>query len=157
MTMQLIDDDNDDSNSNSNANVVLVEPEIITKDFHVSVNMLDANEVKILLNEDVKVFAADESADECEEPSLKRDQRRLHLLNNPNYGIILDFVEKFRFLLNLNISSLRKLEENLLSEKEARKTNEFYLRKCSFFSLQSIHNSMIFFWNYFVVFHRDDR
>ena len=116
MTMKLLDEDNDDSNSNAS------EPEIITKDFRVSVNMLDATEVKIVLNEDAKVFTAEESADEGDEPSLKRDQRRLHLLNNPNYGIILDFIEKFRVLLNLNLSSLRKLEENLLSEKDESKT-----------------------------------
>ena len=130
MTMKLLDEDNDDSNSNSNTNMNMCEPEIITKDFRVSVNMLDANEVKTVLNEDARVFTAEDSADEGDEPSLKRDQRRLHLLNNPNYGIILDFIEKFRVLLNLNLSSLRKLEENLLSEKDESKTNErIYLRR----------------------------
>lgn len=114
MTMKLVDEDNEDTMPPS-------EPDIITKDFRISVNMLDAHEVKIVLNEDAKVFTAEESADESEEPSLKRDQRRLHLLNNPNYAIILDFVQKFRDLLNFNLSSLRKLEENLLSEQSESK------------------------------------
>jgi len=49
---------------------------------------------------------------------LEKDQRRLSLLNDANYGIILCFLEKFRSLLDLPNYSLQRLEDHLVNYQE---------------------------------------
>ena len=51
-----------------------------------------------------------------ENPSIRLtiDQRRVDLLNDPNYGIVLCFLEKYRSQLNLAQYPFRFLEEHLL-------------------------------------------
>ena len=108
-----MDDDNDDSMKS--------DPEIFTRDFSVAVPMLTAEELSFLMDQDFDSTGDQSSADESEQPSLKRDQRRVHLLNNPDYGIILDFLEKFRGPMNLQNYPLYSLENDLLSEQHNRK------------------------------------
>jgi hypothetical protein len=49
---------------------------------------------------------------------IDKDQRRLSLLNDPNYGIILCFLEKFQSILDLPNYSLQRLEDHLLHYEE---------------------------------------
>ena len=69
------------------------------------------------MDEDFNSTSDQSSSDESNQPSLKRDQRRVHLLNNPDYGIVLDFLEKFRIPMKIGNYSLHSLENDLLSEK----------------------------------------
>lgn len=62
------------------------------------------------------------SADD-EKNRLDYDQRRLSLLNNPNYGVILCFLDKFRAYIDLQDYPLHLLEENLLSDQENSNIN----------------------------------
>ena len=52
---------------------------------------------------------------------LNYDERRLSLLNNPNYGVILCFLNKFRAHVDIEDYPLHLLEENLLSDEENSK------------------------------------
>jgi hypothetical protein len=63
----------------------------------------------------------DSPADEKEKTRLDYDQRRLGLLNNPNYGVILSFLDKFRPHIDIQDYPLHLLEENLLSDQENSK------------------------------------
>ncbi len=49
---------------------------------------------------------------------IEKNHRRLSLLNDPNYGIILCFLEKFRSLLDLPNYSLQRLEDHLINYQE---------------------------------------
>jgi len=49
---------------------------------------------------------------------IEKNYRRLSLLNDPNYGIILCFLEKFRSLLDLPNYSLQRLEDHLINYQE---------------------------------------
>lgn len=51
-----------------------------------------------------------------ENPSIRLtiDQRRVDLLNDPNYGIVLCFLEKYRSQLNLPCYPFQLLEDHLL-------------------------------------------
>ncbi|CAF3321130.1 unnamed protein product [Rotaria socialis] len=50
--------------------------------------------------------------------SIDKDQRRLLLLNDANYGIVLCFLEKFRSVLDLPNYSLQRLEDHLINYEE---------------------------------------
>ncbi|CAF3897837.1 unnamed protein product [Rotaria magnacalcarata] len=60
----------------------------------------------------------DSTSNEKEKNRLKYDQRRISLLNNPNYGVILSFLDKFHSHVDLQDYPLHLLEENLLSDEE---------------------------------------
>jgi hypothetical protein len=51
-------------------------------------------------------------------PVIDKDQRRLSLLNDSNYGITLCFLEKFRTILDLPTYSFQRLEDHLLHYEE---------------------------------------
>lgn len=108
--MRFIEMDDDDDSTMS-------DPQIFTRDFSVAVPMLNAEELAFLMDEDFNSTSDQSSSDESDQPSLKRDQRRVHLLNNPDYGIVLDFLEKFRVSMKIGNYSLHSLENDLLSEK----------------------------------------
>ena len=71
----------------------------------------------------------DKLADEKETLRLNYDQRRVSLLNNPTYGIILAFLDKFRAHIDIQDYPLHLLEENLLSDQEniSRRLIDFHL------------------------------
>ncbi|CAF0891692.1 unnamed protein product [Adineta ricciae] len=48
----------------------------------------------------------------------EKDQRRLTLLNDPNYGIILCFLERFRSSLDLPLYSYQRLEDHLIQYQD---------------------------------------
>lgn len=50
------------------------------------------------------------------------DQRRSTLINDPNYAIVLSFLEKFRSTLDLPIYSFERLENHLLTVDQRSKT-----------------------------------
>jgi len=64
----------------------------------------------------------DSSSDEKDKTRLSYDQRRISLLNNPIYGVILCFLDKFRANIDIQGYPLHLLEENLLSDQENSKT-----------------------------------
>jgi len=66
------------------------------------------------------------SSDEKEKNQLSYDQRRISLLNNPNYGVILCFLDKFRTYIDIQDYPLHLLEENLLSDQENSKKKRFF-------------------------------
>ncbi len=49
---------------------------------------------------------------------IEKNHRRLSLLKDPNYGIILCFLEKFRSILDLPNYSLQRLEDHLINYQE---------------------------------------
>ncbi|CAF1411671.1 unnamed protein product [Rotaria sp. Silwood1] len=49
---------------------------------------------------------------------IDKDQRRLLLLNDSNYGIVLCFLEKFRSILDLPNYSLQRFEDHLINYEE---------------------------------------
>ena len=61
------------------------------------------------------------TGDEKEKAGLNYDERRLSLLNDPNYGVILCFLDKFRAHVDIQDYPLHLLEENLLSDEENSK------------------------------------
>ncbi|CAF3188709.1 unnamed protein product [Rotaria sp. Silwood2] len=50
--------------------------------------------------------------------TIDKDQRRLSLLNDSNYGIVLCFLEKFRSILDLPNYSLQRFEDHLINYEE---------------------------------------
>jgi hypothetical protein len=52
---------------------------------------------------------------------IEKDQRRLSLINDPNYGIMLCFLDKFRTILDLPNYSLQRLEDHLVNYQERSK------------------------------------
>ena len=60
-------------------------------------------------------------SDEKEKNLLTYDQRRISLLNNPTYGVILSFLDKFRANIDIQGYPLHLLEENLLSDHDNSK------------------------------------
>ncbi len=63
----------------------------------------------------------DPASDEKDKSRLNYDQRRLSLLNNPDYGVVLSFLDKFRSYVDVQEYPLHLLEENLLSHEETSK------------------------------------
>lgn len=61
------------------------------------------------------------STDEKEKNQIDYNQRCISLLNNPNYGVILCFLDKFRSHIDIQDYPLHLLEENLLSDEENSK------------------------------------
>lgn len=49
--------------------------------------------------------------------TIERDQRRLNLLNDPNYGLILSFLDKFGSILDVPNYSLQLFEDHLLNNQ----------------------------------------
>ncbi len=54
----------------------------------------------------------------CKDDSIEKDQRRLSLINDPNYGIVLCFLDKFRSILDLPNYSFQRLEDHLVNYQE---------------------------------------
>lgn len=52
------------------------------------------------------------------ENSNEQDQRRLSLIHDPNYSIVLCFLDKFRSVLDLPIYSYQRLEDHLVHCQE---------------------------------------
>ena len=107
------DDGSDDS--------TFIDPEILKKELVISLPVLTESDIERMLNvDDSSTEESSTSTDEFEKDKFcrKRDQRRLNLLNDPNYGIILAFIEKFRSHVNFKNYPLRIFEDNLISENE---------------------------------------
>ncbi|CAF1081741.1 unnamed protein product [Adineta ricciae] len=71
----------------------------------------------------------DSISDEKEKITLSYDERRLSLLSNPTYGVILAFLEKFRSNIDIQDYPWHLLEENLLNDQESvsRRLVDFHL------------------------------
>jgi len=92
--------------------------------------IFDVDQAK--MNEDKQESVSTESTDlptstavptesltnEEQKPRLSYDERRLSLLNNPIYGVILVFLDKFRSFIDIQDYPLHLLEENLLNDEE---------------------------------------
>jgi hypothetical protein len=65
--------------------------------------------------------------DEKEKIRPNYDERRVSLLNNPTYGIILGFLDKFRTNIDIQDYPLHLLEENLLSDEQNSKRRFSFL------------------------------
>jgi hypothetical protein len=74
--------------------------------------------------------------DEKEKIRPNYDERRISLLNNPTYGVILGFLDKFRTHIDIQDYPLRLLKENLLSEEQNSKKrfSLFFLNLFEFLS-----------------------
>lgn len=59
------------------------------------------------------------------EDDIEKDRRRLELLNDPNYGIILSFLDKFRSVLDLPNYPLQLFEDHLLNYQGQSTFNKF--------------------------------
>ncbi|CAF3325380.1 unnamed protein product [Rotaria socialis] len=112
MSVDMMDLDHDDPR--------IIDPEILKKELVISLPILSEADVQMMLNG--AYFSREECSsdddEEKEKPCLKRDQRRSNLLNNPDYGTILCFIDKFRSYINIKKYPLRILEDNLISEQE---------------------------------------
>jgi len=87
---------------------ILAAPSTLVKEELSTTIPMDTNEGDIPSNQ----------SDEKEKNQLNYDQRRISLLNNPNYGVILCFLDKFRTFIDIQDYPLHLLEENLLSDQE---------------------------------------
>ena len=99
--------------------LMLIDPEILKKELVISLPILTESDIEMMLN--VGEPSSDLSTsddDEKEKPCLKRDQRRSNLLKNPDYGIILSFLDRFHSQINFKNYPLRIFEDNLICEKE---------------------------------------
>lgn len=67
------------------------------------------------------IIPEEKTSDEKEQIGLNYDQRRFTLLNNPTYGVILAFLDKFRAHIDLQDYPLHLLEENLLNDQDNSK------------------------------------
>ena len=85
--------------------------------------------------------------DEKENSKIDYEQRRISLLNNPNYGVILCFLDQFRAHIDFPNYPLHLLEENLLSDQEisqsSKSNREFDVKRCFFSFL--VHRQLIDF------------
>ncbi|CAF1170135.1 unnamed protein product [Adineta ricciae] len=100
---------------------MFIDPEILKKELVISLPVLTESDIERMINvDDSSIEESSTSTDEFDKDKFcpKRDQRRLSLLNNPNYGIILAFIEKFRSHVNFKNYPLRIFEDNLISENE---------------------------------------
>ena len=110
-----------------------IDPEIFEKELVVSLPILNESDIEVILN-GAESSSEGSSLDENEQkPCLKRDQRRSNLLNNPDYGIILSFMDKFRPHICTKDYPLRILEDNLVCEKQKSKKRSLILGKSSIF------------------------
>lgn len=60
----------------------------------------------------------DSASDDKEKTRLTYEQRRISLLNNPTYGVILAFLDQFRSNIDIQDYPWHLLEENLLSDQQ---------------------------------------
>jgi hypothetical protein len=115
-----------------NESLMLIDPEILKKELVISLPILNAHDIEMMINgvdssfEDASTSSSDEEK-EKEKPCLKLDQRRLSLLNNPDYGVILYFLDKFRLYINVKEYPLRLFEDNLISEHDKSKEQNSFL------------------------------
>jgi hypothetical protein len=106
-----MNDENDES--------MFIDPEILQKELVISLPILNESDIERMINGDDSSSEGSISDDEEKEKRChKRDQRRLSLLNNPNYGVVLCFMDKFRSYINLKNYPLRIFEDNLINEQE---------------------------------------
>lgn len=114
-----MDENNDDP--------MFIDPEILEKELVISLPILTESDVERIINGGDSTDDGSSSVDESdkEKPCLKRDQRRINLLNNPDYGVILCFMEKFRSYVNIKNYPLRIFEDNLISEQVKCKKKNF--------------------------------
>ena len=106
------------------ASLMLIDPEILKKELVISLPILTESDIEMMLN--VEEPSSDLSTSDDEEkdkPCLKRDHRRMNLLNNPNYGVILSFLDQFRSQINFKNYPLRIFEDNLICEKDKGRIN----------------------------------
>ena len=83
----------------------------------------------------------DMSTESCsKDDNIEKDRRRICLLNDANYGIVLCFFEKFRAVLDLPNYSFQRLEDHLINYQER---SEFL-----FYVIFIIH-LLVFFENQF--------
>lgn len=107
--------------------LMLIDPEILKKELVISLPILTESDIEMMLN--VEEPSSDLSTSDDEEkdkPCLKRDQRRMNLLNNPNYGVILSFLDQFRSQINFKTYPLRIFEDNLICEKDKSRFDWFF-------------------------------
>lgn len=55
------------------------------------------------------------------ENDIEREQRRIRLLNDPNYGLVLIFLDKFRTVLDLPHYPCQLFEDHLVHNQESSK------------------------------------
>src|SRR6202034_2050554 len=89
---------------------ILAAPNLVKAELTTSTPM-DTNDGKIPSNHI-------DSSEDKEKHRPNYDERRISLLNNPNYRVILCFLDKFRTYIDIQGYPLRLLEENLLSDQE---------------------------------------
>jgi hypothetical protein len=53
--------------------------------------------------------------------NIERDRRQINLLNDPNYGLVLCFLDKFRCILDLPDYPLQRFEDHLINYRERSK------------------------------------
>ena len=63
------------------------------------------------------------STDQSNVQPSSNDQRQLALVNDPTYGTILSFLDKFRTTLDLPLYSYQRLEDHLLVNEERGTTS----------------------------------
>ena len=67
----------------------------------------------------------DASIEVClKENDAETEQCRINLLNDPNYGIVLCFLDKFGFALDLPNYSLQYFEDDLVNQHEQSKLTQ---------------------------------
>ena len=102
-----------------NEDPMFIDPEILKKELVISLPILSESDIEMMLNgEDSSTEETSSEVSEKDKYCPKRDQRRLNLFNDPNYGIILCFMDKFPSYINLKNYPLRIFEDNLISEQE---------------------------------------
>ena len=55
------------------------------------------------------------------ENDIGQEQRRIRLLNDPNYGLVLCFLDKFRTVLDLPYYPYQLFEDHLVHNQESSK------------------------------------
>jgi len=106
-----------------------IDQEIVTKDLVICLPMLSESDIEMMIHgagDSSQSYVSssndenddDDDDEEKHKPCLKRDQQRISLLNNPDYGIVLSFIDKFRSHINFKKYPLRIFEDNLLSEQD---------------------------------------
>jgi hypothetical protein len=84
------------------------------------------------------------SSDDKDKNQLNYDERRISLLNNPTYGVILGFLDKFRTFIDIQDYPLHLLEENLLSDQE-NSTKKYFLGLSIFYLFITVSRRLIDF------------
>jgi hypothetical protein len=61
------------------------------------------------------------------EDDIEKDRRRINLLNDPNYGIVLCFLDKFRSILDLPNYPLQIFEDHLINYQKPSEFIQFII------------------------------